>query len=77
MKDGLRREKYQIAENKLELFNSSERRKGTEHGSNFRLHDQKSTMIPRIVKFQMKKKIEYIANIKMKDFSRSKDLIDR
>ena len=74
MKDGLKREKYNIAENKLELFNSI---KKSDYMGTYRLHDQKSAMIPRIVKFQMKRKEEYVANIRIKDFNKSREVIER
>ena len=73
MKDGLKREKYNIAENKLELFNI----KKSDYLGTYRLHDQKSAMIPRIAKFQMKRKEEYVANIKIKDFNKSREVVDR
>ena len=49
MKEGSKREKYNIADKKLELSS-------WQYKDEYRLHEQKSSMIPRILKLQMQRK---------------------
>ena len=70
MKEASKREKYNIADKKLELSS-------WQYKDEYRLHEQKSSMIPRILKLQMQRKEQYKQNIKRDMYEKSSLRRDR